>query len=1701
MPPDPNQLQQFVQNIPPDQLDHIHEALYAIRVGQHQGQPLDTSHVDQDKLSTLWNAVHSRVQEREQKFGDNASPEPSLGERASALGAKFVGALNLFPQGPTIHRDPMTGKVNVVEPSHPDQPVLDIQKLETPGYAQEHPFMHGLAGGASAMLTPSSIGLQLTGLGEGKAALWAGRAFTAMLAKGNYEQAKAFKAAVDKGDKQAVWTAAGEFAATAPFTLLGAAGEVANLRKPPGSTPAPIVEPEAPQGPRTPTPRPPLAEQGYYRRVLAPNETTSRATPTSEIAGKLWEGIQQPEAPTQTITPELHADFEKIAGGPLTKDEAEVLHRKLTEERLQPGKADETTAIREERRSQLEKPDPNRYAGEERRAQPPAVAPEQRAAEITDRLVEGAKGTKTPEEKVAWAQERAGLMAEKAKIAPGAKEPEGPLQQIQRAVLRTVTPDANPKSPSRAERSADLTKLVDQHVASGAISAKDLNDQADAAENRAKAIQYHLDVQGAKRDLQAARREAGVDRIRVSQYAEPGEQVADTEAGEKPAGSRMQFVDQATTARRTVLDMLGGYNLTAKRLYDAETGRVERNFKTQPLTPEESKFAMEHQAALSEAVKKAQATKAMPDEATLQEMEGHVTAIEAATGMKMVYSGKGSSLEGFDPSMSALNELIGRGAKSKLAKPLDRAGVIRDRLNDAADLFRTHADRLGGIAEDQDKLYQMEVEALDPTEAARSAAKKLGIEYHGVQEGIPGKIADVHIFQDPKSGTSIGVEADQWSEGELGRRHDAARLRMGTPVETPTTTPAVPEPEAALDHATQIRPILADRIEQIEERMAGSHWDEVPAEQKQLLERAKGWMEKAMDDPEAYEKLPGSMRKEIEKAARNGEAGAIRASMLGGGLGVRLRDWFDYNREDETTVAGKLQNVADRMKMALARLPSHFGKFAAAVKGQQAYGDFDKVTGDFDLHMQQTAQIREEFAKGLKQLVPQKIRRIGITNYLEAGGDPAVLAQREAGAARRYKRGYQVAQQLTPLEKAAADSLRQSYDDLAQRAVNAGVLHSFVEDYVNHVYKQLPSVVGRTLTSISNGTLRSNPRFAMRRVWDSFYEAEQQGAIPQKDIAILHDHYVDALERAIASRSYVKAGTESLEADGRKTFSVSGSAQRVGEVDQDPALLVRPQGSGPNSEEDTSDYRSVNHSSMRQWQWVSKDPETGQNVFMQGELKVHPDRYAQVKSMLESSKLRDFAVARVALRITAGIKDIIFLGTGFHPLTLTFHGAERGAAAGMLDKVDVQNNQIQQIGVSHGLKLHDYDAAYTMGKTLEETFLGKAAEKLGVDLPQGVKSAPSFGRWLQSYQHWVFNVLQPRLKVTAFRMGLEANLRTYDGKLTHDQIAAKTALEVNNAFGGQNWQRMGVSKTAQDILKLGFMAPDFLKSRMAYTAQSFRPDTHLEQTKSMWLRGGLAMYMGARILNHILNNGDSKWDPRDAFTVYHGGQKYTLRTAQQDFVGLLQNPHSFMTARVAPLGQTAVEAYTGRNEQGFERNAKQQVQDFLARTPQLTVQQYLNSPDASWWDSFRSSMGIHVKEAHTPAEDLALQYRAGNIPRGAQYDEERERFKTLRSARRMAARGQMDEMGKALEQGMEGGKISAEDAKNLYLNMGKAFLPQVMRGLSASQMLDVYRKASPDERTQIGPQVYRSYLKAMTDPHVAASVRTRVAKEADELFK
>lgn len=1617
------------------------------------------------------------------------------------------------------------------------QPIAKLTALQPEGTA---PVWRGIARGGESLTTPESIALMKTGgvfQASGEIGVWANRVFAAQMAKGNYDQAKEFVAAVKNKDWDSAMSTAGEFAVSAPFTVAAAHGskltreENASIRKHTGMeakpAPAPQVSQtnvtevqatrppteskvpyrgqqtpgngalasggyrmnamgyavlgEAPAPAASPMPQPvtpakpvvapevkPQVEAAHQvmaakteaqpnpaREVMRQPASTSRGTPTGEA--RLFEGR------AGQLPAELHADLEKQAGRKLSNEEAVAADRANLERGMASGigQADASTAIREQKRAELEKPDPTRYAPKTPTTQNLPVDPATRLKEIDARLEAGARGTKTPEEKVAWAQTRSDLMKEAKALHPVKTTENTPINQIAMEVVRTVTPDRNPNSPSRESREGDLKALIDHHAATEAIGPEHLRSAAAQMSERGDLIDYHLDVQEAKRKLQAARKESGVERIRTQGYAEPGE-AAPGEGERTKAG--VQFVDKATTARRTVLDMLGGYHLTAKRLYEPETGKVERDFRKQPLTPEESDFVRAQQAQLGEKVNRAIASKSMPSEAELADMEKHVTAIEAGTGMKMVYSGKGSAMSGFDPGRDALNELLGRGRASHLAvnKSFTREGIAGqrvDRLEDAAMLLRQHADRLEG------REAPMAPAVTPPSEEEyRQAAKGAGIEYRGLQRGIPGKITDLAMFQDPQSGTSIAVEPQNYSREELGKRLEAARVRMtGTPrLETSVVTP---EPPAS--------PKAADRM------------GEIDVELNELRDNFRDAQatEKAGGQPVSKEMAQETIRRVKELQA---EKNSLRRPE-GGFLNIRTG-----SPEDITSLRGKIQDLQDKLGLALQSISGHVLDMVTDYREQRPWGAPEEVMGQFKLKKRMVDQFRQGFDEGLKKLIPDASRRIAITNYLQAGGDQAVLATREAASGDRFKAGYRNAQNLTPLETVAAESIRQSYDELWDRANQAGVLHTFLGDYVNQLYKgkKTPMGIQSVINDIGNGKLKQTPGLARQRFYQSYFDAEQAGLIPRnKDIGFLHSTYIDQLEKSIRSRTFVRAGQDALATDGRPMFAPEGVGRLIRPEEADPTVFVKPHAmrdvnlGTPQKPDyvDTHDYKTVQNSNMRSWQWSAKDPESGLNVFMEGDLRVHPDYVGEAKSMLETSALRQSPTGRAALSLAAGFKHIMFAATPFHPAQLTLHAMEHGVNPFRLIEPDVLNSSDQQLLAAGGLQTHDYDARETFGK--------------GIEGQQLINSIPGLGQFNRWYSHWLFQEYLPKLKTTMAVEALGRNRTRYSGKMTDGQIASLTADQANAAFGGLDYEKLGRSKTLQDFLKIGFIAPDFFEARARFVGQSMKPGGK-EQATAL-LRGAAVMYGAARIANQVLD-GDAHWDR--PFDIVAGGREYTYRSVQSDLWHAVSDFKGFMYNRLNPvLVKPAIEALTGRDQQGFERGPSAQVRDFFTGVSPVGFQRAFKDPTISGWESFVSGFGLSSHAYHTKAEQTALSFMMADLPRGEKGAEEEARLQALSSIRRAAQRGSDKEVSQALDHALDKGLISDADADALYKNAGGEYLPQLVKRLSAENAMEVFRRANPAERDMIEDMVHEKVDAALASKSPA--IQKRIEKESNELFE
>ena len=135
----------------------------------------------------------------------------------------------------------------------------------------------------------------------------------------------------------------------------------------------------------------------------------------------------------------------------------------------------------------------------------------------------------------------------------------------------------------------------------------------------------------------------------------------------------------------------------------------------------------------------------------------------------------------------------------------------------------------------------------------------------------------------------------------------------------------------------------------------------------------------------------------------------------------------------------------------------------------------------------------DQFSKALKDAVPDKVRREGLTDFVQAGGDTSLLRERAANASPELKPGYKAALKLTPSEKTLASNVRNYLDAQLEEAQKAGMLQDGVERYLPQIRKNPDNpAANRLRAEAAASELNRNPFFFKQRVFDSYMEGEKR---------------------------------------------------------------------------------------------------------------------------------------------------------------------------------------------------------------------------------------------------------------------------------------------------------------------------------------------------------------------------------------------------------------------------------------------------------------------------------------------------------------------------------------------------------------------------------------------------------------------------------
>ena len=727
--------------------------------------------------------------------------------------------------------------------------------------------------------------------------------------------------------------------------------------------------------------------------------------------------------------------------------------------------------------------------------------------------------------------------------------------------------------------------------------------------------------------------------------------------------------------------------------------------------------------------------------------------------------------------------------------------------------------------------------------------------------------------------------------------------------------------------------------------------------------------------------------------------------------------------------------------------------------------DLKEATKDWQFQDQYLADRLQKFVDGIKKSIPNRERRVAITNWIQADGNREVLAQRAAKSKPKYRKGYEDALTLNADEIVVANNIRNFQDAELQENLQTGILDHGRENYVQQIWKKIRNPQRFFSSTANSSALAPNPSYAKKSVFPSYFEGEQAGYKPRnKDIAYLISNHHAEFSKALSARAYIASLMEGKASDGRPLAVLGGTAQAEGGGQMAEKFFVRPNA----NPEMAGDYRDVNHPALRGWKSVATS-EDGNRVIMQGNMKIHPEAYSMVHNNLSPSAFRSevqlgpirFRPGTAVLRLSSEFKQALTANwlaaipgmthaPGFHQFTEAQHAAMHLTFAPVKE---IDFNHLDQAGlIRNGVIAAHFDGEYEF------------SDGLGANGGL-VTQLPWIGPRMQENAHYLFHDYIPRLKMGMALKALERNRERYRGQLSETQIHELTARQANAAFGELNYKLLGRNKTTQDVFRCVALAPDFLEARARFVGQAATPYGR-EQLTAL-ARGAAALYLGSRILNKWLDD-DYHWDR--PFSVVYKTREYETRTVMGDVGTLVTQPKMFLRNRLNPyLVKGPFEFLYGRNDRGEKVSASEQFGDYARSVIPIPAQGWFNrqseTRDQKIVKSVFASIGVNERTYRSNAENLAHKYAQENPHRKMFYGTESPLVRSLFFA---AYEGSLD-VGRA-DKALSEGKISGGDYSRMMRYNSQPQLERDWQHVPEEKKQEVIEKMTAKEKQMLGVQ-------------------------------
>lgn len=664
-------------------------------------------------------------------------------------------------------------------------------------------------------------------------------------------------------------------------------------------------------------------------------------------------------------------------------------------------------------------------------------------------------------------------------------------------------------------------------------------------------------------------------------------------------------------------------------------------------------------------------------------------------------------------------------------------------------------------------------------------------------------------------------------------------------------------------------------------------------------------------------------------------------------------------------VAEEWARGKSQVSRAVAKMRAVTESLKETVRGVRTPTDLDRKVGEFDWAIQSSAGHSKQAGAEIARQMRSENTRNAVALWIDAGGDEALLKDAldrlPAGTSPSIRRALEESIRLSPESKQFAQDLKQFFSLREQDATQHELFEQGLKDYYTHIWEKESNMPDELRAAFVNGRLSTYFKFGRERKIPMFIQGILAGKKPVLDPSKVIPFYNYAMDRAIASRQFIKDASEVVMPDGRPLLSPSGLRSVIEQGDTPEALIIRPKARS----EQNADYHQVDHPALRKWKWAGTG-EHGEPILYQGDLLVHPEGFTRLANMMDRGRLTPTKWGGRLLRASTEVKAFkLGLLSAFHNVHVGSHAAFHWT------------NPFKALG-----KPIDWDAPETrfavekghLKIAPDPAELRIAAE--GIMGPGLVHKLPIIGPISKAWSEWTFGEMIPQLKLRTFENAYQRNLWARENMplsglkgLTDEEIASRVGDSVNNAFGELNHLflgKYGRNPQFQRLLRGIFLAPDFGEARLRFVEKAFTKSGFEERLALATMF--TTLYLGARVANW-LSHGDPEWDWKRAFQVKHKDHWWSMRSVVGDVDHAAADFGRFMYVRLNPLySRTAADFLFGRDVSGRKLSTSEKIGNVFKQLVPIQMGG-LTRPDQRLWESFVSSMGLSAQRDR-PEQDI-----------------------------------------------------------------------------------------------------------------------------------